>query len=64
MFSSICSESILRKTINSIIPSNILGRYAGNISNGMGAHNPKRMPAKRNNQKYFSIKKLILICLK
>lgn len=62
MFSSTCSESIFRNTKNSIIPSNILGKKAGIFLNGNGFHIPIKMPAIRNNQKYFSIKSLILIC--
>lgn len=63
MFSKICNESIFRNTKNSIIPSNIFGKKAGNILNGNGFHKPVKMPAIRNNQKYFSIKSLIFITL-
>lgn len=62
MFSMICIESIFRKTKNSISPSNILGKKAGNLSKGSGTHNPIISPAIRNNQKCFSIIRLILIC--
>jgi len=51
----------LRKTKNSIVPSNTLGKKAGNILNGIGSHNPRTIPVIRNNQKYFSIKRLTLI---
>jgi hypothetical protein len=54
--------SIFRNTRNSIIPSKVLGMNAGNVLNDSGFHRPRPIPAIRNNQKYFSIKALILIC--